>query len=150
MTNQATPPLLVLAGGFGTRLRTAIGDVPKPLAPVGDAPFLKYLVERWVEQGARRFVFLLHHHADQMIAFVEGERRHGALRQCDASWVVETTALGTGGSPDVISRGQRRHLARGRDRRDQRSAIAGDGGDSHRQHGPVRQRQRRIWTREGI
>ena len=33
--------LMVLAGGFGTRLKTAIADVPKALAPVGGVPFLQ-------------------------------------------------------------------------------------------------------------
>ena len=34
--------LLVLAGGFGTRLKTAISGVPKALAPIGNIPFLQF------------------------------------------------------------------------------------------------------------
>lgn len=36
---------IVLAGGFGTRLRAVVSDVPKPLAPVAGRPFLHWLPE---------------------------------------------------------------------------------------------------------
>jgi D-glycero-D-manno-heptose 1,7-bisphosphate phosphatase len=60
---------VVLAGGFGTRLKTVITDVPKALAPIGDIPFLLLQLEHWLAQGLREFTFLLHHQADQIIAF---------------------------------------------------------------------------------
>ena len=59
--------LLVLAGGFGTRLKTSIGDVPKALAPIGGIPFLQLQLEHWLSQGVQEFNFLLHHQADQII-----------------------------------------------------------------------------------
>ena len=37
---------IVLAGGFGTRLRTVVSDVPKPMAPVAGKPFLCWLIDR--------------------------------------------------------------------------------------------------------
>jgi D-glycero-alpha-D-manno-heptose 1-phosphate guanylyltransferase len=92
-----TFPLLVLAGGFGTRLRSAVGDVPKPLAPVSDKPFLRFLLERWVEQGVREFVFLLYHGADVIAAYLEQERSH-LLRGCAVRTVVESAPMGTGGA----------------------------------------------------
>ena len=49
--------LFVLAGGFGTRLRPVISNVPKPLAPVGGEPFLFHLVRHWVSQGVDDFIF---------------------------------------------------------------------------------------------
>ena len=36
---------IVLAGGFGTRLRAVVSDVPKPLAPVAGRPFLAWLLD---------------------------------------------------------------------------------------------------------
>ena len=53
--------LFVLAGGFGTRLRALVSDVPKPLAPVAGRPFLLHLIDNWVAQGVKEFVFLLHY-----------------------------------------------------------------------------------------
>ena len=91
-------PVLVLAGGFGTRLRTAVSDVPKPLAPVGGSPFLKHLLRAWRGQGARRFVFLLHHDAEKMKAFLRQEQEGGVLTGCEISSLIEGAPLGTGGA----------------------------------------------------
>jgi NDP-sugar pyrophosphorylase family protein len=63
--------LLVLAGGFGTRLKTAVTDVPKALAHIGDVPFLRLQLEQWHVQGLRKFIFLLHHQADQIKAHIQ-------------------------------------------------------------------------------
>ena len=42
---------IILAGGFGTRLRSVVSDVPKPLAPVAGRPFLAYVLDALVRQG---------------------------------------------------------------------------------------------------
>ncbi len=47
---------LVLVGGSGTRLREAVPDLPKPLAPVAGKPFLNYLLGFLARQGVRDFV----------------------------------------------------------------------------------------------
>ncbi|MBN8799731.1 MAG: NTP transferase domain-containing protein, partial [Stenotrophomonas nitritireducens] len=47
---------VVLAGGLGTRLRSVVSDVPKPLAPVAGRPFLAWLLDRLAGQGVRRVV----------------------------------------------------------------------------------------------
>ena len=93
-----TRPLLVLAGGLGIRLRSMISDVPKPLAPVGAIPFLQLLIEQWFEQGVREFVFLLHHKADAVEAFLSSCRRTGELRHCTFRTLTEAQPLGTGGA----------------------------------------------------
>ena len=53
--------LLVLAGGFGSRLRSVVSSVPKPLAPINGRPFLSFQMENWVSQGATDFIFLYRH-----------------------------------------------------------------------------------------
>ena len=89
--------MLVLAGGFGTRLRNVVSDVPKPLAPVGTAPFLQYQVEHWVAQGVRSFVFLLHHQAEQIDQFIN-ERREDLFAGCVVESITEPQPLDTGGA----------------------------------------------------
>lgn len=90
-------PMLVLAGGFGTRLRSAVPDLPKALAPVEGKPFLSYILESWIEQGQRSFIFLLYYKADAIIEFLcQFQRAHKVPLSFD--WVVEKEALGTGGS----------------------------------------------------
>jgi NDP-sugar pyrophosphorylase family protein len=89
--------LLVLAGGFGTRLRSAVADIPKALAPVGDVPFLQLQIDHWLAQGIRKFAFLLHHQADQIIDFLRGQL-DGQLKNCQVDWLVEMVPLDTGGA----------------------------------------------------
>jgi D-glycero-alpha-D-manno-heptose 1-phosphate guanylyltransferase len=89
--------LLVLAGGFGTRLQTVVSDVPKALAPVGGVPFLQLQLEHWLVQGLREFTFLLYHQADQIIAFLQAQQS-GILEDCQINWLVEPTPMDTGGA----------------------------------------------------
>ena len=91
-------PLLVLAGGFGTRLRSAIPDVPKPLAPVEQKPFLHFLIEKWASQGVRRMTFLLHHQADRIKSFLDFVPNNENLSECELSTLTEPQPLGTGGA----------------------------------------------------
>ena len=89
--------LLVLAGGFGTRLQSVVSDVPKALAPVGSVPFLRLQLENWIFQGIRSFVFLLHHQSDLIIAYLRSEQA-SLLKGCEVQWLVETKPMGTGGA----------------------------------------------------
>jgi len=89
--------LLVLAGGFGTRLKKVITDVPKALAPVGDIPFLHLQLEHWLAQGLREFTFLLHHQADLIITFLQ-VHQFGLLKDCQVDWLIEPMPLDTGGA----------------------------------------------------
>jgi NDP-sugar pyrophosphorylase family protein len=90
--------MLVLAGGFGTRLRGVVAHVPKPLAPVVDRPFLYYLVDNWFQQGVRRLTFLLHHQAALIERFLEEKKSEGHWRECEIRTLTEPNPLGTGGA----------------------------------------------------
>jgi len=89
--------LLVLAGGFGTRLKAAVRDVPKVLAPVIDKPFLQLQIELWVSQGIHNLTFLLHHQADQIIEFLEKQKCQ-YTGSCEFGWIIEDKPLDTGGA----------------------------------------------------
>ena len=95
--------LLVLAGGYGTRLRSLGFDVPKALVPVGSVPFLALQIQNWIDQGINSFTFLLHHQSDQVIDFLNGAKG-GLLNDCDVSSVVEPSPLGTGGAVAFAAR----------------------------------------------
>jgi D-glycero-alpha-D-manno-heptose 1-phosphate guanylyltransferase len=92
-----TTKLLILAGGFGTRLKSTVADVPKALAPTGSVPFLQLQIEHWLKQGLRDFTFLLHHQADQIISFLQAQKE-SLLKECQVNWVIEHEPLGTGGA----------------------------------------------------
>ncbi len=50
------PTTVILAGGLGTRLREAVPDSPKSVAPVAGRPFLIHLLKQLEQAGARRIV----------------------------------------------------------------------------------------------
>jgi D-glycero-alpha-D-manno-heptose 1-phosphate guanylyltransferase len=84
---------LVLAGGFGTRLQTVVNDVPKPMAPINNKPFLEYLLS------------YLHKHQYQKIILSTGylaekisEHFGNSFLGMQIEYCVETTPLGTGGA----------------------------------------------------
>ena len=60
---------IVLAGGLGTRLRSVVADLPKPMAPVAGRPFLAWILDRLAQAGFERVVLavgyrheaILHH-----------------------------------------------------------------------------------------
>lgn len=84
---------VVLAGGLGTRLRSVVSDVPKPMAPIHGKPFLAYELDYWIGQGIKQFVLsvgYMHTHIHDFF----GEQYHGAR----IDYVIENTPLGPGGA----------------------------------------------------
>ena len=92
------PPLLVLAGGFGTRLQSVVKDVPKPLAEVYGKPFIYYLLTEWLECGVTDFVFLLHYKAEMLDDYVSEFFESNNLPQVSYKCIIEPKPLGTGGA----------------------------------------------------
>ena len=90
---------IVLAGGFGTRLRGIVYDVPKPLAPVAGRPFLAWLLDRLADSGIRRCILATGYLSDVI------EQRIGASWQgMDIAYSVESEPLGTGGAIRLATR----------------------------------------------
>jgi NDP-sugar pyrophosphorylase family protein len=88
--------VLVIAGGLGTRIQSALGDTPKLLAPIGDRPYLAYLLD-WLRRfGARRIVLGLGHRAQAVIDFLD--RNKTAYGDLTVETVVEPRPLGTAGA----------------------------------------------------
>lgn len=84
---------IVLAGGFGTRLRGVVSDVPKPMAPVAGRPFLCWLLDDLVRQGYTRTV-LATGYMHEKVASHFGNAYQGM----EIAYARETTPLGTGGA----------------------------------------------------
>ena len=85
---------MLLVGGMGTRLRPVLPSTPKPLAPIGDIPFLQLLVLQLRSQGIRRLVMCTGHQADQI------EQEFGDGRKWDVTieYSMESSPLGTAGA----------------------------------------------------
>jgi len=52
-------PVVILAGGFGTRLREQTEFIPKPMVPVGGKPILWHIMKLYAHHGFRRFIICL-------------------------------------------------------------------------------------------
>jgi NDP-sugar pyrophosphorylase family protein len=83
---------VILAGGFGTRLRNTVGDRPKPLAMIQGRPFLDILVDDLLRQGIRRIVMCVGHQREQIIA------RYSIRNDIKILFSEEIYPLGTGGA----------------------------------------------------
>ena len=92
-------PMLILAGGKGTRLRSAVSDRPKPLAMVGGKPILQTLIDRAYHSGIRKFLVSVNYMADQVIGHLELPH----YESLDISHVLEEEFLGTAGCLGLIS-----------------------------------------------
>ncbi len=66
MENIADINAVILAGGFGTRLRSAVSDRPKVLAEVSGRPFLSYLLEQIASAGLREVVICVGYMAEKI------------------------------------------------------------------------------------
>jgi NDP-sugar pyrophosphorylase family protein len=62
---------MILAAGTGTRLRPLTDRTPKALLVVRGRPLLAHVMDRLVAAGATRLVVNVHHHADQIGAFLQ-------------------------------------------------------------------------------
>lgn len=84
---------IILAGGFGTRLQNVISDVPKPMAPVYEQPFLNYLF-KYLKHYSIRHAILSTGYLSQKIEEYYGKE----FNDIKITYSVETSPLGTGGA----------------------------------------------------
>jgi len=83
---------IILAGGLGTRLRSVVSSVPKPMAPINGRPFLEYLLDYWIEQGISRFILSVGYQCT-----IITEHFGGRYRTAEVEYAIEHERLGTGG-----------------------------------------------------
>ena len=86
--------IVILAGGFGTRLQSVLNGLPKPLADINGEPFLKYQFENWINNGFNDFIISLYYRSDLIIEFIN-LNKNGLLKNCKIQYVVEPHPLGT-------------------------------------------------------
>lgn len=84
---------IILAGGMGTRLRSVVPDLPKPMAPVAGRPFLAWILDRLLHAGFESAVLAVGY-KNEAISNHFGERHHGL----SLHYSVESLPLGTGGA----------------------------------------------------
>jgi D-glycero-alpha-D-manno-heptose 1-phosphate guanylyltransferase len=84
---------IILAGGLGTRLKLAVPDLPKCMAPVAGRPFLFYVINYLRSQGIEKFIFSLGYKHEVIEKYLK-EQFATLNYQCS----IEEEPLGTGGA----------------------------------------------------
>jgi D-glycero-alpha-D-manno-heptose 1-phosphate guanylyltransferase len=91
---------IILAGGLGTRLASAVPDVPKPMASVRGRPFLEHLMDYWIDQGVDRIVLSVGYKRQVIM-----DHFGSSYRSLRVSYAVEERPLGTGGGLLMAAQG---------------------------------------------
>lgn len=84
------PPMILLCGGLGTRLRAVVSDRPKPMALIGERPFLVQLLDWYRRQGVPHFVLAAGFRGDNIQSYF--------AQDSDVDVLVEPSPLGTAGA----------------------------------------------------
>jgi len=84
---------IILAGGFGTRLRSVIHDIPKPVSLIGKKPFLEFLLKQLAMSGYERVVLSVGYRHE-----IISNHFGSMFENMQLDYCVEDTPLGTGGA----------------------------------------------------
>jgi D-glycero-alpha-D-manno-heptose 1-phosphate guanylyltransferase len=84
---------IILLGGLGTRLQKVVSDVPKPMAPIQDKPFLAHLLRYLSQQGVTSVIFSVCYLWEKIFEYFQYR-----YLNLDIEYAKETLPLGTGGA----------------------------------------------------
>lgn len=68
---------VVLAGGFGTRLKPLTASLPKPMVPVGNRPLMEHVIDLLADHGFKNILVLLFFQAERITAYFDDGARFG-------------------------------------------------------------------------
>lgn len=90
---------IILAGGKGTRLQSVVSDIPKPMALIGDIPFLEYLLNYLNSYKIEHAILSVGYKWEAIHEYFGDE-----FKSIRLSYAVEEEALGTGGGIKLAMR----------------------------------------------
>lgn len=90
--------VVVMAGGYGTRLKSLTGDMPKTMLHIGDRPLLESIMKRLRDSGIKR-VNLATHYKSEAISRHFGD---GSKFGLEIRYVKEDQPLGTAGALSLL------------------------------------------------
>ena len=91
-------PVVIMAGGQGTRLRPITHILPKPLIPVRDKTIIEHIMDQFLEIGCDEFILSLNYKA----GFIKDYLTNYVPKKYNLTFVEEDQPLGTGGSLSLV------------------------------------------------
>jgi len=84
---------IILAGGFGTRLKNKINNIPKPMIPINGKPFLDYVFDQLIRNGIKTVIMSIYYKSEIIV------ERYGAFfNSLEIIYSIDNAPLGTGGA----------------------------------------------------
>lgn len=90
-------PVVIMAGGFGTRLSPYTNILPKPLIPIGDYPIVEHIINRFCLYGCNQFYMIVNYKRNMIKAYFDDIDKEYQLE-----FVAEQKILGTGGGLGLL------------------------------------------------
>lgn len=84
---------IILAGGFGTRLKSVVSNVPKPMAEINGNPFMEYILQYLIKHNIKKVVMSVGYKHEVISNYFGSEYKGISI-----FYVIEDTPLGTGGA----------------------------------------------------
>ena len=98
MNQKLDAPVVIMAGGKGTRLEPFTRVLPKPLIPVGDKPVIDHIIDRFREYGISEFYLTIYHMSKIIRAYFEEKAPDYSV-----GFAEEDEPRGTAGSLKLIA-----------------------------------------------
>ena len=96
--NKINLPVVIMAGGKGTRLYPYTKILPKPLIPIGDVPIIERIIEQFVKAGCIDFYVIVNYKKDMIKAYFNEVKN----KKYRITFIDEDMPLGTGGGLKLL------------------------------------------------
>ncbi len=90
---QLNVPVVIMAGGKGTRLAPVTDVIPKPLVPVGKKTMIEHIIDEFRKYGIKKFYITLNYKGKLIEAYF-----NSIEKDYDVKFIWEKEFLGTAGS----------------------------------------------------
>lgn len=94
---QLNIPVVIMAGGRGTRLHPYTRILPKPLIPIGDIPIAEHIINRFRNYGCKEFFLTVNHKKNMIKAYFNEIEKDYVI-----TYIDEDKPLGTGGGLSLL------------------------------------------------
>lgn len=96
-TRKLDIPIVIMAGGAGTRLYPYTKILPKPLIPVGEIPIAEHIINRFNKYGCNDFYLIVNHKKNMIKAYFNEIKK-----DYNINFIDENKPLGTGGGLSLL------------------------------------------------